>query len=89
MSMMAIMDMIVMSEESNGSAGSTRLSEGVPFQEIVRIADEEDVGMIVLGTHGRSAIGEVLLGSVSQEVVRRARQSILVVPCARFCPTPE
>ena len=75
--------------EADGFQVQTRLSEGVPFQEILRTADEEDVGVIVLSTHGRSALGEALLGSVSQEVIRRARQSILVVPCAKFCPTPE
>src|SRR5512135_1546612 len=75
--------------EADGFQVQTRLSEGVPFQEILRTAGEEDVGVIVLSTHGRSAIGEVLLGSVSQEVIRRARRSILVVPCAKFCPTPE
>ena len=75
--------------EADGFQVQTRLSEGVPFQEILRTADEEDVGVIVLSTHGRSAIGEVLLGGVSQEVIRRARQAVLVVPCAKFCPTPE
>ncbi len=70
--------------EADGFRVRTRLSEGVPFQEILRVADEEDVGMITIGTHGRSAIGEVLLGSVSQEVIRRARQPVLVVPCAKL-----
>ena len=75
--------------EADGFRVRTRLSEGVPFQEILRVADEEDVGMITIGTHGRSAIGEVLLGSVSQEVIRHARQPILVVPCASFVRRPN
>jgi nucleotide-binding universal stress UspA family protein len=62
-----------------GFSVRTRLAEGVPSEEILRVADEEDAGFIVMGTHGRSAVAEILLGSVSTEVIQRSRQPILVV----------
>jgi nucleotide-binding universal stress UspA family protein len=70
---------------SDGFHVRIRLSEGVPFQEILRVADEEDVGLIALCSHGRTALAEVLLGSVSEQVIRRAAQAVLLVPCSKVC----
>ena len=55
-----------------------RLTMGDPAGEIVRIAAEEGVDMIVLGTHGRSGISRMLMGSVAEGVVRRASCPVLV-----------
>ncbi len=52
---------------------------GNPVREILKVADEEEVSLIVVGSHGRSNFEEVLLGSVSEELVRRARVPVLVV----------
>jgi len=52
---------------------------GVPFEEIVRVAQEEHVDMIVMGTHGRSGLNRVLLGSVAERVVRLAPCPVLTV----------
>ena len=46
---------------------------------ILRYAREHDVDLIVVGTHGRGALPELLLGSVAQAVVRQAAVSVLVV----------
>ncbi|MCH8828162.1 MAG: universal stress protein [Planctomycetes bacterium] len=56
-----------------------RVVVGKPFAEIVRMAREEDVDLIVLGTHGRGAIGHMLLGSVAERVVRKAPCPVLTV----------
>ncbi len=58
-------------------------------EEVVLLHVEEDVGMIALCTHGRSAIRQVLLSSVSQKVIRSARQLILILACAKLASTPE
>ena len=51
---------------------------GDPAGEIVRIADEEKVDSIVLGTHGRTGLSRLLMGSVAEGVVRRAPCPVLV-----------
>jgi len=59
-----------------------RLTMGDPAGEIVRIAAEEGVEMIVLGTHGRSGMTRMLMGSVAEIVVRRAPCPVLVYRAA-------
>ena len=65
--------------EKAGMTARTRIVTGVPFREILRAADEERVDLIVIGSHGKSNIREMMLGSVSEKVVRKARQHVLVV----------
>lgn len=45
---------------------------GNPAEEIVRFAEERKADLIVLGTHGRTGVWRVLMGSVAEGVVRRA-----------------
>lgn len=47
--------------------------------EIVRMAENRGVDMIVMGTHGRTGLAHVFLGSVAEKVVRTARVPVLVV----------
>jgi nucleotide-binding universal stress UspA family protein len=53
---------------------------GTPHREIVDYADEHDVDLVVMGTHGRSGLDRVLLGSVATRVVRLADVPVMVVP---------
>jgi universal stress protein A len=53
--------------------------EGTPFYEIVRFAKETDIDLIVMGTHGRGGLAHVLLGSVTEKVVRKAPCPVLTV----------
>ncbi|NBW96122.1 MAG: universal stress protein [Planctomycetia bacterium] len=55
-----------------------RLTMGDPAGEIVRIAAEEGAEMIVLGTHGRTGMTRLLMGSVAEAIVRRAPCPVLV-----------
>ena len=55
------------------------LVEGVPWAEIVRIAEEHHADMIVMGTHGRSGLRHVVLGSVAERVVRMAHCPVVTV----------
>lgn len=50
---------------------------GVPAAEILTVAAEEDVGLVVMGTHGRRGMRHLLLGSVAEHVVRAARCPVL------------
>lgn len=52
---------------------------GSPLVEIVRYAAEQHVDLIVMGTHGHGPIAHVLLGSVADNVIRRAPCPVLTV----------
>ena len=52
---------------------------GTPFVEIVRYARENEIDIIVLGTHGRTGLVHVLLGSVAENVVRKAPCPVLTI----------
>ena len=51
---------------------------GDPFAVICRVAQEERVDLIVLGSHGRTGLAHVFLGSVAERVVRHAPCPVLV-----------
>ncbi len=53
--------------------------QGVPFAEIISIAKGNNVDMIVMGTHGRTGIAHMMIGSVSEKVVRKAHCPVLTV----------
>jgi len=55
------------------------VKEEIPFRAILRAEEEEGVSVIVIGSHGKSNIKEMLLGSVSEKVVRKAKSPVLVV----------
>jgi universal stress protein A len=52
---------------------------GVPAEDIVRVADEENADLIVIGTHGRTGLMRVLMGSVAEAVMRKAGCPVLTV----------
>lgn len=54
-----------------------RLISGDPAHAIVRLAKDEDVDMIVMGTHGRTGLSRMLMGSVAEAIVRRAGCPVL------------
>tara|TARA_R110002072_G_scaffold243821_2_gene403111 strand:+ start:101749 stop:102204 length:456 start_codon:yes stop_codon:yes gene_type:complete len=56
-----------------------KIEHGHPFVETIRYAKENDIGLIVVGTHGRGAIAHMLLGSVAEKVVRKAPCPVLAV----------
>ena len=58
---------------------STVLKEGRPSSEIISVAQEVDVDLIVLGGSGRGGVAEWFLGSTSRKVVDSCDRSILIV----------
>ena len=52
---------------------------GSPLVEIVRYAKEQHIDVIVMGTHGHGPVAHLLLGSVAENVVRRAPCPVLTV----------
>lgn len=52
---------------------------GHPAEEILLQARQSNADMIVMGTHGRSGLGRLLMGSVAEEVIRKAACPVLTV----------
>jgi len=61
-----------------GVTVSEEIRHGDPAQEIVGTADDENADLIVLGGRKRSALGSMLFGSVSQEVVLNADRPVTI-----------
>jgi nucleotide-binding universal stress UspA family protein len=69
-------------QESFDDAGvdlRTEIREGVPHEEILGYADDHDVDLVVMGTHGQSGASNRIVGSVAEEVVRNATTPVLTV----------
>ena len=52
---------------------------GDEAEEIVHLAQEEGYDLIVIGTHGRTGLGRLLMGSVAEKVLRRAPCPVLTI----------
>ena len=65
--------------KETGFQVKVRIETGFPFSEILRVENEEDVSVVVIGSHGMSNIKEILLGSVSERVIRKAKKPVLVI----------
>ena len=62
-----------------------RLTDGEPYAEILRVAEDDSCDLIVMGTHGRTGLPRLLMGSVAEPVLRRASCPVLTVKA----PFPE
>jgi nucleotide-binding universal stress UspA family protein len=58
---------------------SRSLVTGIPFQQIVREAQRSRAGLVVMGTHGRTGLAGILMGSVARRVIALARCPVLTV----------
>ena len=56
-----------------------QLLAGDPVDEIIRFANESDVDLIMVATHGRSGVSHVLMGSTAEAIVRKASCPVLTV----------
>ncbi|EJG07182.1 UspA domain-containing protein [Methanofollis liminatans DSM 4140] len=57
----------------------TAIEKGVPSVEILAIAKRERASLIVMGSHGKSNLAGVVVGSVSEEVLRRSSVPVLII----------
>ena len=65
--------------ERSGLVVKTMAQRGMPVREILRIEKEEDVSVIVIGSHGKSNMEEMFMGSVSEKVARKCEKPILII----------
>ena len=73
------MDAVERELKKDGLTVKVRIERGIPFREILRVEEEEGISAIVIGSHGKSNIKEMLLGSVSEAVIRKSKKPVLVV----------
>ena len=62
---------------------ATHLTGGVPFREIIYMAEREKADLIVMGTHGRTGFDHLFTGSVAEKVVRLASCPVLTIRSER------
>ncbi len=65
--------------EDDGIEVEREVRDGVPHKEILEYSDEEDIDLVVMGTHGKTGIDRLLLGSVTEKVVRKSEAPVLTV----------
>lgn len=70
---------LVRAAREAGLRASPLLVEGPPAAAIVRAASRKKVGLLILGTHGRTGVQRMLIGSVAERVVRTANCPVLTV----------
>ena len=63
----------------SGLKYETRIEDGRPATVITRIADERNADVVVVGRRGRGGVTELLLGSVSHELVLHSKRPVLVI----------
>ncbi len=59
---------------------SVHIRDGNPAAEIVRAAQELASDLIVMGTHGRTGLSHLLMGSVAEQVIRQSKVPVVAVP---------
>jgi nucleotide-binding universal stress UspA family protein len=69
---------LVAAVRGRGVAASERQVEGFPDTSLSELAEEVDADLLVIGTHGRTGIKRLLLGSVAERVVRLCRRHVMV-----------
>jgi len=63
-----------------GERHELRVEQGEPAHTILKVADEIDADLLVIGTHSHSHVGEWLLGSVAYRLMHTTRRPVLLVP---------
>jgi len=58
----------------------TRVEDGIPYDRICEVAEESNADLIVMGSHGRTGIGKVFIGSVAERVIGKSQnRPVLIV----------
>ncbi|UCF87950.1 MAG: universal stress protein [bacterium] len=66
-------------EEGGKLTGEIHIRKGKPHEEILKLADELEAGLIVIGSHARKGLERAIFGSVAEKVTKMATIPVLVV----------
>ncbi|MFW6321937.1 MAG: universal stress protein [Halohasta sp.] len=75
----AALDAVSESADAAGVSVTAEFVTGTPHKQIIAYADDADIDLIVMGTHGRTGLDRYLLGSVTERVVRTAGVPVMTV----------
>ncbi|MFT7008560.1 MAG: nucleotide-binding universal stress UspA family protein [Colwellia sp.] len=67
-------------EEFPGGKPVADIIEGSPAATIISMAEDKNIDLIVMGSHGHSALNNLFIGSVADKVVNRSTKPVLLVP---------
>ncbi len=70
---------IIKAEREQGVEVDADVQIGTPSEVILEKADELDVNLVILGSHGKTGLSRLLMGSVAESVVRKAKCPVLIV----------
>ena len=65
--------------KKSGFKVKSMIRRGVPLLEILKVEEEENVSVIVIGSHGKSNLEEMFLGAVSEKVARKCKSPVLII----------
>jgi nucleotide-binding universal stress UspA family protein len=65
--------------KDSGFDVKVRIEKGTAFREILKVEEEEEVSVIVVGSHGKGPVTGILLGSVSDKVIRKSKKPVLII----------
>ena len=65
--------------EMGGTVTRSHLRKGRTFEEVIRLGDELDAGLLLVGSHGYRGLRRMLMGSKSEDIVHHAHRPVLVV----------
>lgn len=77
-----ILNQLAETVSQNGVKVQTHLHAGTPPEIISKTADELNCGLIVLGSHGRTGITRLLMGSTAETVLKKSKLTVIVVKSA-------
>ena len=70
-------------EKAEAPTTTVHLAEGVPYLQIVKVAKQQQADLIVIGSHGRTGLSHMMLGSVAERVVRTSEVPVLTIKYVR------
>jgi nucleotide-binding universal stress UspA family protein len=73
-------DKVAEMAEKGGVSCEKSIVEGHPASEIMQVAEEEKMDLIVMGSIGKTGLEKILLGSVAEKVVRNSKTPVLLIP---------
>jgi len=74
-----VLDPVLETADESGIDAVSHVLEGTPHEELTEYVAENEIDLVVIGTHGKTGLSRVLLGSTAEKVVRNSPAPVLTV----------